>query len=175
MKLLYWLITVPMWLFGAVYLFSAAFTFNGAERYAAKNAKLKVALEQRARYVEDYRQRHGKLPDRQEFEAASKSLDHDFHQFWLFTIKPSPKEGFHFPAWPDGEENYAIAFWRGEWSEFYDSATRKTSLDESVSAVFWRRQAAIPFVYSLGLFLAPIAAWHFLQRATVKKFARSRA
>lgn len=164
MRILLWIVAVPMWVLGAIYADAAAITYFRAEQYAEKNVRLKEALERRVLFVEQYRKQHGKFPEQSEFEAASKAIGSEIIAVILCRIRPTEKEGFEFPSWPEGKENYAISFWRGEWAEFYDSATKSTSLDEAASADFWRRDAIVPLGYSLIFILPPTAALAFHRR-----------
>src|SRR5688572_21520649 len=114
MRRLFWIVAIPVWLVSAAFLFGALVSFLDAPNYAAKNLRIKGAIERRAKFVDASLQADGEFPSEKKFEEASKQLDREPWVFELRTRRPASDEGFDFPPWPLGTRHYAISMWRGE-------------------------------------------------------------
>ena len=104
----------------------------------------------RADLVDRYVKANGYLPSKEDFTKASTNLsDGSIFEFELHTSRPEKYGGFKFPEWPEGKQNFAIGYWRGEWFEFYDSNSRTTTLDETSQLSCWIKDALWPLGFSL--------------------------
>ena len=154
---------------GAIATFCLLF-FLDAPNVASKNQQEKVALSKRAQLVEDYLKSNGRLPSKEVFAKASIGMgDHSIYEFELHTSRPRTEDGFKFPEWPEGKLNFAIGYWRGEWSEFYDSNTGGTTLDETSTVSCWRRDALRPLGWSAFFGIPPFILLWFLKKNHLTK------
>ena len=134
LKLLSWL------LYGAAILPALVFvlTVTGAAKIANTNREQKQDLLKVAEVVETFRQKHSHLPSKGEFHELTSDLSkHVPWQYELLTTQPSSEQGFRLSKWQANEATFAIRYWSGEWDEFYDSKSRRTTLDDTSEASFW--------------------------------------
>ncbi len=169
--LAFWLAAVPLWTIAALVGATAAYTFFDASEIAGKNRTVQAALLRRAAFVDSFREEHRRLPSEAEFTRGLDAIgDHLISWFQLYSGRPGKEEGFSFPAWTS-DNNFAIGYWRGDWLDFYDSQSRSTSVGQAATAAFWRRDALVPFGWSL-LFAAPpffylwVRRWITMRRQT---------
>lgn len=171
--IVFWIVAAPLWCVSGVIAMFCLLFFLDAPNQALVNQQEKAALYKRVQWVEDYLKSNGRLPSDEEFAKASTNLDnHSIYDFELRASRPSAVEGaetFNFPEWPKGKQNYAIGYWRGEWTEFYDSNTRSTTLDETSTVGCWRRAALRPLRWSAAFGIPPfILLWFLKKKAPAK-------
>ena len=160
-RVIFWVLAAPLWcISGLLALFSLLSLLN-APKEARENQQQRTALLKRAQLVEHYLIAKGQLPSKEEFGKASSDLrDGSIYEYELYTSRPEKGEGFNFTEWPDGKPQFAIGYWRGEWSEFYDSNSRTTTLDVPSRASCWMKDALWPLGASLLFGVAPfIVLW----------------
>jgi len=162
-RLLFWLIVAPLFGISGILALFSLINFLQAPHEAADNAAQRSALLRRAELVERFRTQNGRLPSREEFNAASTGLnDGVTYPCEISTSRPEAGEGFKFPKWPEGTNNYAISYWRGEWSEFYDSNSRSTTLDVSSKTWSWIQDGLWPLAGTIQL------RWDFSHNQSLK-------
>jgi len=139
-----------------------------APNLASKYRAQRTALLRRAELVDRYLKANGRLPSKEEFAKLSTDVnDGSIYRYELWTSQPTAGEGFKFPQWPEGKQNFAIWYWSGEWSEFYDSNSRSTTLDETSKVSCWIKDALWPLGVSL-VFAAPPFAVLWIWRKHVR-------
>lgn len=148
LKLLSWLFYSAATLPALLLLMS----INGAERIAKENQEQRHHLLKAAEVVTAFSQKHARLPSKSEFhELTSQVGKHSPFQYELHTTQPSAEQGFRLSNWSADETPFAIGYWRGEWNEFYDSKSGRTTLDDTSEASFWINDS-LPFAWiALGL------------------------
>jgi hypothetical protein len=159
-RLIFWIIAVPLWGVSGLFALLSLLSMLDAPNVAAKNQAQRAALLRRGELVGRYLKANGRLPSKEEFAKASTNLnDGSIYQYELSTSRPEAGEGFKFPQWPEGKQNFAIWYWRGEWSEFYDSNSRSTTLDETSKSSCWIKNALWPLGVSLIAGAPPFVAF----------------
>lgn len=153
MKRWFWIVAGPLWAMSGVCALLALVSAIEAPKTAAKNLRIKMALERRAAFVDSTLKATGELPS----DAAFKASDGETWAFILYAQRPPLEHGFDFPPWSPDRRNYAIGLWRGEWMEFYDSSSATTSVDDRITAGFWYRDACWPLACSIVLAAPPFA------------------
>lgn len=164
LKLLSW------FLYGTAILPTLLFlmSITGAERTAKENQEERQHLLKVADVVAVFRQTHARLPSKSEFNELTSQLGkHSPFQYELHTTQPLAEQGFRLSNWSADETPFAIGYWRGEWNEFYDSKSGRTTLDDPSEASFWINDS-LPFGWiALGL---AFSGW---LTARVRKASRS--
>lgn len=155
MRRVLWIIAVLLALWSALLALAAIGTVVGAAKPAAKNMAIKAEFERHSAFVNSYLEAVGELPTQESFEAISRSLGGDYDRCYLYHDQPLGADGYNFRKWPKGAQCYAISMWRGEWYEYYDSHSDKSTVDDFVTPGAWRRDALWPFAYSI-FFGAPL-------------------
>jgi hypothetical protein len=149
-RLLFWLIAAPFWGTSGLFALFSLLSLLNAPRTASEKRNDRDALLRRAALVDVFLKTHGQLPSRDEFANASSNLnDGATYRYDLWTNRPGEREGFRFPQWSEGKRNFAVWYWAGEWSEFYDSNSKSTTLDETSKVSCWIKDALWPLGVSL--------------------------
>jgi hypothetical protein len=126
--------------------------------------RIAATLEAGRVFVDSFLAQHGRLPNPTEFEEWSSVQADEVYgarNLRLSVADFSPELIAEFG--PPGNDAYSLSLWRGEWDEHYASWARRTSLifDRSAYFVFGSplRDAAVPALISVGLFLAARTLW----------------
>lgn len=161
-RTIFWIVAAPCWSASGLLALFFLLCISASSTTAFNNQQQKTALLRRAAFVHGYLKDNGRLPSEGEFaEASAGILDYSNCDFYI----SRPKDyRFNFPAWPEGKLNFAIGFWNGDESVFYDSSSNTTTLDETSKTSFWVKQALWPLGFSLGFGLAPLILYGFLRK-----------
>jgi hypothetical protein len=162
---MFWGFATPMWCVSGLLLLFAAISFLDAPNLASENQQERTALLKRAELVDRHLATQGRLPSKEEFTKACSDLhDRSTYEYELYTSRPEREDGFKFPQWPEGRPHFAIGYWRGEWSEFYDSNSRATTLDLASRVSCWVKEALWPLGASVVFGAPPFLALWFWRR-----------
>ena len=164
MRALFYVAAILCWPLACLVLLTMnAVHFGGAEHNAEKNRQLIREFQPKVRLVEQYIATRGRLPSYAELNGCDKSIPM-CGSYSVSSTRPTDPD-FKFPPWARGKTFYAISYWRGEWFEYYDSATRSYSMEKADDASEWRAgwwQSALiagglivmPWLVKLSLILA---------------------
>lgn len=141
--------------------------FGDSEVYAERNRELIADFQTKVNIVEQYLSTNGRLPSFNELNGCSESDTDCSGAYSVVRYRPSDPD-FDFPPWPTGKSFYVIDYWRGEWSEYYDSASRSFSMESADMASDWTKMGweviamavflcAMPWLTSISYFL--LMAW----------------
>lgn len=154
MRAIFYIAAILCWpLAGVVLLTMNWVHFGGAEGNAEKNRQLIREFRPRVQLVEQYLATKGRLPSYAELNGCSESFP-NCGAYSVSSTRPTDPD-FQFPPWPPGKTFYAISYWRGEWSEYYDSATRSFSLEKADEASEWRAGWWQSALIAIGLVVMP--------------------
>lgn len=167
-RVIFWVLAVPLWCISGLLALLALVGFLNAPNLARENQQERTALLKRAQLVEHYLTAKGQFPSKEDFSKASSDLhDGSIYEYELYTSRPEKGEGFKFPEWPQGKPEFAIGYWRGEWSEFYDSNSRTTTLDVPSRTSCWVKDALWPLGASLLFGVPPfVVLWLWKRHLT---------
>jgi hypothetical protein len=164
-RLIFWVFAAPLWCISGLLAVFSLLGLLDAPNLASKNQQQRTALLKRAEFVDHYLATKSQLPSKDEFAKASSDLhDGSIYEYELHTSRPERGEGFEFPEWPEGKPHFAIGYWRGEWSEFYDSNSRTTTMDVTSQASCWVKDALWPLGASLVFGLPPFVVLRIWRR-----------
>ena len=177
-KLIFWSISLPLWLMSALFAIMAYNGFLEAPAGLAHEMQIKTTLEHRAAFVDGYIKTNGFLPTESAFEHASEEMKADLQypseskMFYLWSARPKKEkeEGFNFPPWPKDGTFYIISYWRGDWAEYYDSHSRKTTLDSA--NLRGERMIVFPIIFiSFAFALPPFLFLWFKKKVAQKSYS----
>lgn len=163
MRIFAWIAIIPLAIISLFAAFVFAISLIGAPSTGGRKAETRAALIQAANYVKEYRRQHGDFPAAATFERAAKGISGFMLLPSLHLTQPKDRD-FKFPEWPESDTNFAIGVWVGEWSEFYDSASGKTTLDDQASVIFWLRDALFPLLWAFVFGLPAFLIWMYLRK-----------
>jgi len=164
LPLIFWIIAAPLWCVSGLLALFFLLSILAVRPTAFNNQQGRAALLRRAQFVEGYLKSNGRLPSNGELATASTGiLDYSNTNYELYTSRPEDYR-FNFPAWPDGKVNFAVGYWNGDESNFYDSNSHTTTQDESSKTSFHLKNALWPLGLSLGFGLPPLLLLWFLRK-----------
>jgi hypothetical protein len=166
MRLLFIISALICWLIAVLMLDTMdAVHFRGAEDNAKKNRELIKEFEPKVQLVEQYLAKEKRLPTYAELNGCSPKPYDMCGVYDVSNIRPTDLD-FQFPAWQPNSKNYVIGYWRGEWSEYYDSASKSFSMEHMTQASDWRKGWEYEALWVLGFILLP---WIICRLALVVK------
>lgn len=132
-----------------------------AGRHTLKHdAEIKSAFLRAASWVDAFKRDNQRIPSAEELRAWSAAQK---ESFWLKSIElTSDTSGLtnearkSFGVAPAG--TYVLGLWRGEWSEYFASWTRTSTVDNTRGRIM---AIALQLALSVAVFVAGFLLWRF--------------
>lgn len=168
MRLIFWVSAVISWPI-ALLLFATmnAVHFGGAEENAAKNRELIAEFRPKVDLVEKFLAYENRLPTYAELNGCGPKPYDMCGSYSVSDIRPDDPD-FKFPDWPAGSKNYVISYWRGEWNEYYDSASKSYSMERADQASEWRTGWEYEALVACGFLVFPWLLFGFARAVRLR-------